>query len=986
MPRANPLQAALNSGEFSPRMVTRTDFASYPRACAILENLLPLAQGGVMRRPGTVHVAATSDGANTRARLLPFSFNTIQSYVIEMGQSYLRFFKDLGKIVVEDTTAVITNGLFPDNITGWDDRSGGGGAIAHDATNDRMSLDPGGTATTDIAYAEQDITTGSTGTEHVVRFRVLGSPGQQVRCRVGTAASGDQTLTDVICGVGWHTVAFTPTTSPFYLGFRAIGSDAVLNGTHNKIVQLDDISIIDDAPVEITTPYSDHDQFRTIRLAQSQDTLYLAHASHPVHKLTRGGHATWHLEEVLFDDGPYLDTNTTATTLLPSAATGNGINLTLSAVTGVNDDQGWLSTDIGRPVRYSKDGTAWGFAIIVSITSTTVAVADVLRDLAGTPTAQATWKLGQWSGTTGYPGAVAFFEQRLVFAASTNFPQTLWFSQSGDFHNHTPDNRDDANDGKVEADDGFSYTISADQVNVIRWLSPAKQLIIGTIGGEWVAKPDGPVLKPTDIDVKRQTTFGSANVAPAIMRGRLLFVQRAGRKVLEFVFDFQIDNYQAFDQTVLADHVCKGGILETAYQQELDSTLWCVRNDGQLPTLTYQPDQEVIGWARQIIGGSFAAGNAVVESVAVIPGSASDEVWLVVKRDINSLVTRHIEYLSVPHEQGDLKEDAICMDSALSLDTPITISGATVADPVVVTATTHGLSDGDEVRIRKVKGMTELNDDSFLVADKATNTIALCANGNAVKISGATVANPVVITATAHGFSNGDIIGTFDVVGMTELNGNTYKVANKTDDTFELNTAADAAIDGTGFTAYTSGGNVYHATDGTGFTAYDSAGEVRLKTTAITGLSHLDGETVTIMADGAVHPSKTVASGAITLDYKAAIVHAGLAFTHTYESLKWEAGASAGTAQGQTGRIHGVTLMVLESEIANVGPDTSNLKSIPFREVSDPMDAAVPLSTGEKFAEFDGDFTTDSRVVVQSSAPVPFMMLAVAPRIKKNQK
>ena len=967
-------------------MVARTDFSKYPLGCAILENLVPLPQGGAMRRPGTKHIAATSDGANTRAYLIPFSFSTIQNYMIEQGESYFRFYKDQGRITVADTTAVITNGLFPDNINDWDDRSGGSGGIAHDATNDRLSLDPGGTASSDIAYAEQDITTGSTGTEHVVRFRVLGSPGNRVRCRVGTAASGAQTLADVICEVGWHTVAFTPSASPFYLGFRVIGSDKVLNGTHNKVVQLDDISIIDNAPVEITTPYSDDDEFRAIKFAQSQDTLYLCHPSHPVYRLGRESHTTWHLTEVLFDDGPYLDLNLTATTLLPSAATGNGINLTLSAITGVNDDTGWQSTDIGRPVRYSKDQTAWGFAIIVSITSTTGAVADVLRDLAGTPTAQTSWKLGQWSSAAGYPGAVAFFEQRLNFAGSTNFPQTFWLSQSGDFHNMTPDNRDGSNDGTVEDDDAFSYTISADQVNVIRWLSPGKQLTIGTIGGEWVAKPDGPVLTPTDIDVKRQTTFGSANIAPVIMRGRLLFVQRAGRKVLEFVFSFDVDNYRGFDLSLLADHIGKGGLLEIAYQQELDSTLWAVRNDGQLVSLTYQPDQEVVGWARHIIGGSFAAGDAVVESVAVIAGSASDEVWVVVKRDINSVVTRHVEVFTEPHEAGDAKEDAFYVDGGISLDSPITISGATAADPVVVTATSHGLSDGDEVRIRKVKGMTELNDGSFLVADKTASTFALTANGNASQITGATAADPVVITAAAHGFADGDIIGTFDVLGMTELNGNTYKVAGKTDDTFQLNDAADATINGTGFTTYTSGGNIYHATDGSGFTAYDSAGEVRLKVLSVSGAGHLEGRTVTIMADGAVHPSKVVASGVVTLDYKAAIVHLGEPYTHTYESLKWEAGSRTGTAQGQTKRIHGVTLMLLESEIANIGPDTDSLTEVPFRDVTDAVDAAVPLFTGEKYHPFDGPFETDTRVVIQSAAPVPFMLLAVAPDIKTNTR
>lgn len=70
-------------------------------------------------------------------------------------------------------------------------------------------------------------------------------------------------------------------------------------------------------------------------------------------------------------------------------------------------------------------------------------------------------------------------------------------------------------------------------------------------------------------------------------------------------------------------------------------------------------------------------------------------------------------------------------------------------------------------------------------------------------ITAATQASPVVITAAAHGFSNGNIVAIYSVAGMIELNGRTYTVANKTTDTFEL-----SGVDGTGYTAYSSGGKV----------------------------------------------------------------------------------------------------------------------------------------------------------------------------------
>jgi len=75
-------------------------------------------------------------------------------------------------------------------------------------------------------------------------------------------------------------------------------------------------------------------------------------------------------------------------------------------------------------------------------------------------------------------------------------------------------------------------------------------------------------------------------------------------------------------------------------------------------------------------------------------------------------------------------------------------------------------------------------------------------------ISGATQADPCVITATAHGYSDGDEVFIDSVVGMTELNGKFFLVANKTANTFELTDVDGTGIDATGFTAYSSAGTV----------------------------------------------------------------------------------------------------------------------------------------------------------------------------------
>jgi len=904
MARVHDIQESYNAGEFSPRLASRLEFNKFKSGLKKCENFVLLPEGGAMRRSGSRYVSGVKTNS-VKSRLKRFQFSTTQAYVLETGNTVMRFSRHQGQISVAGTTATINNGTFATNITGWDDISTGGGSITHDATNLDMNLIPGGTAITDIGWAEDSITTGTTGTEHVIKFRVVGSPGDKIEFQVGTATAGAQTLAAVEKEVGYHCVAFTPTTSPFYIGFRNIGS----NG--NKTISIDDVSIIDNAPVEIDTPWLEADLYK-IEGPQSADVLYQFHTSYPTHKLQRFGHTTWSLVEVAWQDGQYFDENDTTTTLLPSAATGLGINFTLSSIKGINNNLGWQSTDIGRLIRYKKT-TVWGWAIITSITSTTIAVGDVKKDFEAAPTAVTTFRLGAWSGTTGYPQAATFFEQRLYVAATTDQPQTLWASQTADFENHTPDNFS----GTIEEDDSLNFTLSADNVNAIRWLSAGGDtLVIGTDGGQWIPSASGIVITPLDITIKRQTTKGADQVQPIRVDGTVLFIQKALRKLREFVFSFEVDNYVAPNLTRTSQHITKGGIIEMDYAEEPDSILWLVRNDGQLLSVTYRREEDTIGWGRHILGGSFQGGDAVVESVVTISGdngagqtqdsTSRNEVWIIVKRTINGSDVRYIEFFERDFETGDAQEDAYYVDSMLTLDSPETISGATKASPVVLTITATTLANGDNIRLTDIKG-------------------------------------------------------------MTELNGNTYTVANKAINSVEL-------------TSPDGGANI----DGTAFTAYISGGKANKKVTAITGLGHLEGETVRILADGAIATDELVASSAITLDSAASVAQIGLAYTHKLETLKIAVGNEAGTPLGKIKRIYGVVFDLLNSHTLSFGRDSSNLNSIDFRTVTDPMDAAAPLFTGEKFVDFPGQWTRDARIVIENSDPVPFTLLAMAPEINLN--
>lgn len=171
--------------------------------------------------------------------------------------------------------------------------------------------------------------------------------------------------------------------------------------------------------------------------------------------------------------------------------------------------------------------------------------------------------------------------------------------------------------------------------------------------------------------------------------------------------------------------------------------------------------------------------------------------------------------------------------------TPTTISAATDAEPVVITANSHGLNNGDRIKITGVVGMTQLNGNFYIIKNVTTNTFELTdedeqedVDGSSyttyvsggqiylapvtfdpILITGATAANPVVITSAAHGLADDDWIKIQGVLGMKQLNGNFYIVDNATTNTFSLQTTASVNVNGLAYTPYTSGGQILIADD-----------------------------------------------------------------------------------------------------------------------------------------------------------------------------
>ena len=388
---------------------------------------------------------------------------------------------------------------------------------------------------------------------------------------------------------------------------------------------------------EISSPYLEAELF-DIKFAQSADVMYICHPNHAVRKLARTAHTSWTLTEVDFTDGPYLDDNISSTTFVMSAHTvGTGRTLTASSTTGINGDTGFQTTDIGRLVRFRD-----GYGKITGRTNTTVVTVEILEDM-GSSSHSTNWSLGSFSDTTGHPSCVTFFEQRLVFAATLNNPQTIYFSKSGDY-----ENMDENRGGTVADDDAIIYTIASNQVNAIRFMTSTRTLIIGTAGGEFAVSGGGTdvAITPTNILIKKQSNHGAANIDAIPAGNATLFLQRAKRKLRELAYNFDVDGYVSPDLTILAEHISEGGLTQLSYQQEPNQIIWGTRADGQLIGLTYQREQQVVAWHRHIFGGAFGSGNAVCESVATIPTDNSEyQTYVIIKRTINGSTKRYVEFI-----------------------------------------------------------------------------------------------------------------------------------------------------------------------------------------------------------------------------------------------------------------------------------------------------------------------------------------------------
>lgn len=311
---------------------------------------------------------------------------------------------------------------------------------------------------------------------------------------------------------------------------------------------------------------------------------------------------------------------------------------------------------------------AEGVVKLTEITSDSTAKAHVEKELGSTDmTTNFLW--GAWSEEFGYPQTLCFFQDRLCFGGTKKQPYMVWMSRTGDYGNFSVEKAS----GTVTDDSAVALAFVSRKQFKILHLIASTDLIVLTAGNEWTVSGSDTVT-PSKAVPKMQTTRGCSNVEPLMIGGRIVFVQGRGSTVRDMAYSYETDSYGGNDLTLLAKHIIENvQIVDSAYKQEPDSTIYFVRSDGTMACLSYVMEQKVYAWSTIETQGK-------IEAVAAVQEGDEDIIYLVVQREINGAIVRNIEYLAKNPAKSNNPDDYIMLDNAIEYSTAEKSSGETEID------------------------------------------------------------------------------------------------------------------------------------------------------------------------------------------------------------------------------------------------------------------------------------------------------------------
>lgn len=647
MPQIHFIKPTFSGGEYAPSMYSRVDVSRYSSGAKKMYNFIVHPHGGASNRPGW-HFAAMAKYASKKCRMHDFQFSSTQTYALEFGDQYVRFYTNNGQIAVSSPNAWMTSTAYV--VGNFVTQTG---TIYYCIVSHTS-----GTFATDLAaskwvaqtiyevpmpYSETDLPDLNFTQSADVLFMFHKNFQPRQLNRLG-ATNWTVTLYDFLYGpyqIPNSDITFTITPSGTTGSITLTASSALFASSH-----VGALFNINHNVAEQSVSSSLGSATNGSSITCGGTWRIITHgtwaATIAVQKSTDGG-STW-TNIRSFSSASDFNANTFGTEDMSNNAPNFLVRLNCSSYT--SGTIGYtLTCDAFRNVGHVK---------ITAYTSATQVTGTVTKTLGGT-TATFDWAEGSWSDYRGWPAVGEFNQDRLVTGNTANEPQTIWQTKSSNYYDYS------RNSPLVDSD-GITTNIPSRQLNGINGFVPLTQLIALTSSSEWGIGSVDAVMSPLTITQKIYGYNGSAGLKPVIIKNRAVYVQFMGAVILDLGYELLSNTFTGSDLSILANHLFNGySIKDMCYQQYPDSLVWVVRDDGFLLSLTYLREQEVVAWAQHETDGS-------VESLCSIPATDQfdkgyNQVWLSVLRGDD----RFIEYMD--HRMSStLPEDQFFVDCGITFN------------------------------------------------------------------------------------------------------------------------------------------------------------------------------------------------------------------------------------------------------------------------------------------------------------------------------
>lgn len=612
--------------------------------------------------------------------------------------------------------------------------------------------------------------------------------------------------------------------------------------------------------------------------------------------------------------------------------------------------------------------------------------------------ATATLNIGPEDGT--YPGCVAYFQQRRVYANTLTNPDSYYFSKPGAYTNM---------DSSIPStdDDAIIGAPWAQQINGIQSMQPMTNgLIILTGNGAWLLNGggDNAPITPSSQNAQSQAYNGCHDYIPSlVVNFDILYVQSKGSIIRDLAYNFYTNIFTGTDMTVLSSHLFNyQQMRQWAYAEEPYKLIWMVRGDGTLLCITYLKEQEVYGWSRHDTNGFFAGVCSVTEPPV-------DAVYTIVKRYVSGQWKYYAERMD--NRNWTTAEDCFCVDSGLSTtltypeatltasaaegtgnvsDTLIINGGSGYTAPIITVESSTGSGAAATANLTGdvITSITITDEGEGYVAGDTTFVITDSTGSGAV-------IHPIVTNVVT--FTSSENIFTADNVGDVIRIGNNNAQIESADTSIVLSGGGKAVI-----TEYISATEVlanvvepitavmYDNPDNMPVPAVSGQWSIATPTSTLRGLNHLEGMEVSILADGGVQERQIVTNGMVSLQGEASLITAGLPYSCQLQTLYLSL-PEAANVQGKRKNIGSIVVRVESSRGWSVGtnqpdqscqPDNENIpwsEMIPVKERNASITAgnAIPLATGDFFQNVTSTWSEYAQSAIMTENPLPVNVIAL---------